>query len=55
MFKVCFSKNNQRVVPASEKRVIEDETVMDGHTECVNAVGDVLLSALFIAIRRSFL
>lgn len=39
---------------ASAKRVIEDETVMDGDRECVNAVGDVLLSSLFIRIRRSF-
>lgn len=40
---------------ATAKRVIEDETVMDGDRECVNAVGDVLLSGLFIKIRRSFL
>lgn len=37
------------------ERVIEDETVMDRDTECVNAVGDILLSVLFIAIERSFL
>jgi hypothetical protein len=45
-----------RVIEAvSAKRVIEDETVMDGDRECVNAAGDVLLSGLFIRIRRSFL
>lgn len=47
---------SQSIIGAvSAKRVIEDETVMDGDRECVNAARDVLLSGLLIRIRRSFL
>lgn len=37
----------------SAEATIKDETVMDGDRECVNGVGDVLLSRLFIKTRRS--
>lgn len=42
--RVLFGEINIVVQAGKAKLVIEDETVMDGDRECVNDVGDVLLS-----------